>query len=98
MAFADGAVESSVLSLCAALAGRDRGSARQALDILRLAGENAENTDADAITEAHVEDAQDQLEQERVEEGMRQLTVNGHYTLLAVVSRAASDATPSRYS
>ena len=96
VAFADDAVGGSVLNLCAALAARDSGSARQALDILRLAGEKAENNDAESITEAHVEDAQDQLEQERVEEEMRQLTVNGHYTLLAVVSQAVSERTPSR--
>jgi len=96
VALADDAFEQSVLKLCAALAAKDSGSARQALDLLRLAGEHAENTDDEAITEVHVENAQEKLEQERVVEGMRELTVNGHFALLAVVSKAASEETPCR--
>jgi cell division control protein 6 len=96
VALATDAYEESVLKLCAALAAKDSGSARQALDLLRLAGEHAENSDAEAITEVHVESAQEKLEQERVVEGMRELTVNGHFALLAVVSKAASEETPCR--
>jgi archaeal cell division control protein 6 len=96
VALAEGSLESSVPRLCAALAAKDSGSARQALDLLRLAGEHAENRDDDIITESHVEAAKEMLEQERVEEGMRELTVNGHFALLAVVSMAAKDDTPCR--
>lgn len=96
VALADGAYTDGALNLCAALAARDSGSARQALDLLRLAGEYAENRDDDEITRSHVETARDELEKERVVEGMRELTVNGHYTLLAVVSKAAQRDTPCR--
>ncbi|WP_227380952.1 orc1/cdc6 family replication initiation protein [Haladaptatus halobius] len=96
VALAEGSLEDSVPRLCAALAAKDSGSARQALDLLRLAGEHAENRDDDIITESHVEAAKEMLEQERVEEGMRELTVNGHFALLAVVSMAAKDDTPCR--
>ncbi|WP_231188916.1 orc1/cdc6 family replication initiation protein [Haladaptatus sp. DYF46] len=96
VALAEGSLEDSVPRLCAALAAKDSGSARQALDLLRLAGEHAENSDDDVITESHVEAAKEMLEQERVEEGMRELTVNGHFALLAVVSMAARGDTPCR--
>lgn len=96
IAIADGSVDLAVLKYCAALAARDSGSARQALDLLRLAGEIAENQDADAIEEDHVESAQTRFEQERVEEGMRELTTHGRLALLAVVSKAAKKETPSR--
>jgi cell division control protein 6 len=96
VAVAEGAVEEDVLSLCAALAARDSGSARQALDLLRLAGEGAENRDADSIERNHVELARSKLEQERVEEGMRELTTHGQLALLAVVSKTAKDETPCR--
>jgi cell division control protein 6 len=96
VAIAEGALEPGVLNLCAALAARDSGSARQALDLLRLAGEIAENEDDDVITEVHVDDARSKLEQERVEEGMRELTVQGRLALLAVISKAAKDETPCR--
>ncbi|NUC74848.1 AAA family ATPase [Haloterrigena sp. SYSU A558-1] len=96
IAVKDDAYEDGVLEFCAALAARDSGSARQGLDLLRLAGEIAESRDADCICEDHVEDARSKLEQERVEEGMRELTTHGRLTLLAVISKAAKDETPCR--
>jgi len=96
IAIAEGAVEEGVLNFCAALAARDSGSARQALDLLRLAGEIAENREADLIKREHVEAARSRLEQERVEEGMRELTTHGRLALLAVISKAAKKETPCR--
>jgi cell division control protein 6 len=96
VAIAPDAIESGVLNFCAALAARDSGSARQALDLLRLAGEIAENRDADLIERDHVEAARSRLEQERVEEGMRELTTHGRLALLAVISKAAKEETPCR--
>ncbi len=92
----DDCIQDGVLDLCAALAARDTGSARQALDLLQLAGEAAENSDADEIKIHHVETAQEKLEQERVEEGMRDLTRHGEVALLAVLSMTAKDETPAR--
>ncbi|WP_193310549.1 orc1/cdc6 family replication initiation protein [Halorubrum halophilum] len=96
VAITEDAVEQGVLNFCAALAARDSGSARQALDLLRLAGEIAENREVDLIERDHVEAARSRLEQERVEEGMRELTTHGRLALLAVVSKAAKEETPSR--
>ncbi|AUG49571.1 cell division control protein Cdc6 (plasmid) [Haloarcula taiwanensis] len=96
VAVTDGSIDTGVLQLCAALAARDSGSARQALDLLRLGGEIAENREAEMIKEAHIEDARSQLEQERVEEGMRELTTHGRLALLAVISKAAKEETPCR--
>lgn len=96
IAVVDGAIEEGVVSFCAANAARDSGSARQALDLLRLGGEIAENEGDDRILEDHVRSARSKLEQERVEEGMRDLTAHGRLALLAVVSKAAKDETPCR--
>ncbi|EMA08146.1 orc1/cdc6 family replication initiation protein [Haloarcula marismortui] len=96
VAVTDGSTDTGVLQLCAALAARDSGSARQALDLLRLGGEIAENREAEMIKEEHIEDARSQLEQERVEEGMRELTTHGRLALLAVISKAAKEETPCR--
>ncbi|WP_136591739.1 orc1/cdc6 family replication initiation protein [Salinigranum halophilum] len=95
-AIAEDAVEEGVLKFCAALAARDSGSARQALDLLRLAGEIAKNRDSDLIERGHVEAARSRLDQERVEEGMRELTTHGRLTLLAVISKTAKQETPCR--
>ena len=96
IAIAEEAIEQGVLNFCAALAARDSGSARQALDLLRLAGEIAENLDDDRIEHDHVESARSKLEQERVEEGMRELTTHGRLALLAVILKAAKEETPCR--
>lgn len=96
VAISDDAIEQGVLKLCAALAAKDSGSARQALDLLRLAGEIAENREADSIEQEYVEEAQETLEQERVVEGMRELTTHGRLALLAVISKAAKGETPCR--
>jgi len=96
IAISDDAIEGGVVNLCAALAAQDSGSARQALDLLHLSGEIAENRDADTITEATVKEAQAKLEQERVEEGMRELTTHGRLVLLAVISKTAKEETPCR--
>jgi len=96
VALNDGACDEGVLNLCAAIAARDSGSARQALDLLRLAGEAAESGEDEVIKESHVEDARQKLDAKRVEEGMRELTVHGKLVLLAIVSKTASRQIPCR--
>lgn len=96
VAIAEDAVDEGVLNFCAALAARDSGSARQALDLLRLAGEIASNDEQERITTNHVETAQSRLEEERVKQGMRELTTHGRLALLAVVSKTAKAETPCR--
>jgi len=96
IALADSTLEQGVLRYCAALAARDSGSARQALDLLRFAGEIAESDEVDRISEDHVERARSKLEQERVENGMRELTPHGQLALLAIISKAAKEETPCR--
>ena len=96
VALKDDAVEQAALRLCAGLAAKDRGSARQALELLRLAGEHAERDDVQTVTDEHVEAAKHELERERVEEGIRQLTHHGHLTLLSVVVLTAAADAPVR--
>lgn len=96
VALEEDAYDRSVLNHCAALAAKDSGSARQTLDLLRYAGEHAESEDESTIRDDHVEAANDRLERERVIQGMRELTVNGHLALLAVVVKTARDETPAR--
>jgi len=69
VAIREGSVADGVLGFCAALAARDSGSARQALDLLRLAGEVAESEDATCIELEHAEQARSRLERERVRRG-----------------------------
>ena len=90
------ATGSGVISLCAATAAQDTGSARQALDLLYKAGEIARANDQSQIVEADVHAARDKLEQSQIEQGMRELTKHGHLALVATLQLALEDETPTR--
>jgi cell division control protein 6 len=85
-----------VISLCAALAAQDTGSARQALNLLYKAGELARATDESIITEDRVHEAREELEQSQIEHGMRELTQHGHLSLVATLNLALAEETPAR--
>lgn len=61
-AFAEGVLEDGVIPKTAALAAREHGDARKAIDMLYEAGRLAEQEQADHVTEAHVDDAVDRAE------------------------------------
>ena len=61
-AFAEGVLEDGVVPKTAALAAREHGDARKAIDMLYEAGRLAEQEQADHVTEAHVDDAVDRAE------------------------------------
>ena len=90
-AFEDGVLDGDVVPLCAALAAQDRGSARQALDLLLEAGDLARRQNDATVTEDHVREAKQLLEKQRIEESMKDLTSHGHLTLLAVVASTVAD-------
>ncbi|TKX74454.1 cell division control protein Cdc6 [Halorubrum sp. GN11_10-6_MGM] len=61
-AFADGVLDDGVIPKTAALAAREHGDARKAIDMLYEAGRLAEQEQADHVTEVHVDDAVDRAE------------------------------------
>lgn len=90
-AFKDGVLDQAVLSKCAALAAQDKGSARQALDLLLNAGQIARSEDADEVTTDHVGTAHAQLQQEEIKQGMRELTTHGKLTLASIIVLTVSE-------
>jgi cell division control protein 6 len=95
-AFHDGVINDEVVPLCAALAAQDTGSARQAIRLLREAGELAQAETAEYVTDNHVRRAQDELEKNQLYEGMQELTTQGHAVLCALAYYQATDAVPVR--
>ena len=95
-AFHDGVLDGDVVPLCAAFAAQDTGSARQAIRLLREAGELAQAAGTDKITEVHVRDAQDELEKNQLHEGMQELTTQGHAVLCALAYHQAMNEVPVR--
>lgn len=67
-AFIEGALSGDVIPLAAAFAAQEHGDARKAIDILRHAGEVANEMDANTIEEEHVRQAQQHAEKDRFRE------------------------------
>ncbi|RLF77650.1 cell division control protein Cdc6 [Thermococci archaeon] len=84
-AFYDGVLDDAVVPLCAALAAREHGDARRALDLLRVSGEIAEREMSPKVTEKHVWKAQEKIEQDTMEEVIKTLPLHSKILLYAIV-------------
>ncbi|MFC6725200.1 Cdc6/Cdc18 family protein, partial [Halobium palmae] len=85
VAFKGEALTDDVIPLCAAFAAQEHGDARRALDLLRTAGELAERSQADTVEEAHVRQAQDKIELDRVVEVVRTLPTQSKIVLFSII-------------
>ncbi|ELY87136.1 orc1/cdc6 family replication initiation protein [Natrinema altunense] len=92
-AFKDGVLEPSVIPRAAALAAREHGDARKAIDILRYAGEIAQSKGKETVREEFVVQARERAETDRFRELIRGSTPHSRYVLqaLAVLSLNAAD-------
>jgi cell division control protein 6 len=92
----DEAYDNAPIALSAAYAAQDKGSARQAIDILREAGDIARREGADKLTEEHVEQAKGIVERGRVSEMIGGLSPQGKYALHALAIAERKGETPIR--
>ncbi len=85
LAFREGVVETSVISLCAALAAQEHGDARRALELLRVAGELAERNHEGNVTEDYVYKAKNKIELDCVSEVIRTLPTQSKLLLFGMI-------------
>ena len=83
-AFREGVLTDGVISRTAALAAREHGDARKAIDILRYAGEIAQANGAEQVREKFVDHAREQAETDRFRELIRGSTPHSRYVLQAL--------------
>jgi cell division control protein 6 len=83
-AFRDGVLEDGVIPRTAALAAREHGDARKAIDILRYAGEIAQSSGATTVSEKFVTQARKRAETDRFRELIRGSTPHSRYVLQAL--------------
>ncbi|MFW9878489.1 MAG: Cdc6/Cdc18 family protein [Candidatus Thorarchaeota archaeon] len=67
-AFHENVLKEDVIPLCAALAAKEHGDARKALQLLRKAGELAERAQSKIVTSKYVEKAQEDIEKDYIME------------------------------
>jgi len=83
-AFYDDALESGVIPKAAALAAREHGDARKAIRILKNAGQIAEEMQDTVVREAHLDEAKQRAEADRVAEHVSTQTPHARHILLAL--------------
>jgi len=64
--FKEGVMDEGVVAKCAALAAREHGDARRALDLLRIAGELAERDNSKKIHIKYIDEANEKIEKDKI--------------------------------
>ncbi len=83
-AFCDEVIKEGVIPLCAALAAKENGDARKALQLLRKAGEIAERSHNKRLSIEHVKKAQDELERDESIEYIKGMPLQAQLVLTAI--------------
>jgi len=85
LAFIKGAIEESAINLCAAMAGREHGDARRAIDLLRVAGEIAEREQSNTVKEEHIRKASQKIEEDKETTALRSYPLHEKLLIIAVM-------------
>ncbi len=96
-AFLPQTVQDPALNLCAALAGGEHGDARRAIDLIRVAGEIAERQQSDQVTEEHVREASQKIEENKEETSLKSYPLHEKLVILAIL-KAGGQSTGEIYS
>jgi cell division control protein 6 len=85
LAFNDDAVSNAAINLCAAMAGKENGDARKAIDLLRVSAEIAEREKADKVDEKHIRLAHEKIEKDTNYEILKNSTTHTKIIILAIM-------------
>ncbi|HYA83047.1 MAG TPA: orc1/cdc6 family replication initiation protein [Candidatus Bathyarchaeia archaeon] len=85
LAFNDDVISSAAINLCAAMAGKENGDARKAIDLLRVAAEIAERERSTNVGEKHIRLAQEKIEKDTNYEVLKNSTTHTKIVILAIL-------------
>lgn len=88
--------DSSAIAKAAALAARDMGNARQAIDLLRVGAEVAENRGEYRVTDEHIDLARERVQRGRLSNKIRDQTTHAQLVLETLAHLEVDDKTPAR--
>ncbi|MDX1604051.1 MAG: AAA family ATPase [Salinimicrobium sediminis] len=89
-AFIQNSVDESALNLCAAMAGREHGDARRAIDLLRVAGEMAEREQSEKVSENHIRAASLKIEENKEITALQSYPLHEKLLIIAVMKTSGS--------
>ncbi|MDJ1434796.1 orc1/cdc6 family replication initiation protein [Halostagnicola sp. A-GB9-2] len=95
-AFAEGSWDDSAVAMAAAIAAKDQGNARQAIDLLRTGAEIADRTGDDCIRDDHVENARELVQRGRLKTRIQDQTDHAQYILETMAYLEKDYETPAR--
>ncbi|QDX41020.1 orc1/cdc6 family replication initiation protein [Salarchaeum sp. JOR-1] len=95
-AFVEDGCADSAIAKAAAIAAKDRGNARQAIDLLRVGAEVAEKNGDTQVTDAHITDAQELVQRGRLSNRIRDQTQHAQYILETLAYLDREGETPAR--
>lgn len=96
LTFNEGAISEAAVNLCAAIAGREHGDARKAIDLLRVAAELAEREGASCVDEKHVRASEDRIERDAPFVALKNAPAH-HKLLILAVMRSKNATTGEVY-
>ncbi|MGI0096871.1 MAG: Cdc6/Cdc18 family protein [Nitrosopumilaceae archaeon] len=79
------AIEEAALNLCSAMAGREHGDARRAIDLLRVASEIAEREQKTSINEDHIRMAGQKIEENKEVTALQSYPLHEKILIIAVM-------------
>ena len=79
-----------VIALCSALAAKEEGDARYALDLLKTSGEIADEKESDIIEESFVKEAKDRIEHNKIIDVVMTLPIQQQKVLEAITNLTKS--------
>jgi cell division control protein 6 len=85
-AFKEGIIQEGVIAKCAALAAREHGDARRALDLLRIAGELAERDGSSKITLKHLDESNTKIERDKILDVIKSEPKQFQYVLYSIIA------------
>jgi archaeal cell division control protein 6 len=85
LAFNDDVISGAAINLCAAMAGKENGDARKAIDLLRVAAEIAERERSANVGETHIRLAHEKIEKDTNYEVLKNSTTHTKIVILAIL-------------
>ena len=84
IAFTEGSITEGAINLCSAMAGREHGDARIAINLLRVGSEIAERENASKVDEKHVRAAQEKMERDAPYQLVKEAPAHVKLVILAI--------------
>ncbi|MFL6487125.1 MAG: Cdc6/Cdc18 family protein [Nitrososphaera sp.] len=85
LSFNEGSISEAAVNLCAAMAGREHGDARKAIDLLRVAAEIAEREGTTNVDEKHVRASEDRIERDAPFIALKNAPAHHKLVILAIM-------------